>query len=38
MRILGKFIRTGTLSILHVPFQNDDIITGGDFNYVLDTN
>lgn len=38
MRILRKFIITGAKSILHVPLQNDDIITGGDFNFGLDTN
>lgn len=30
--------RTGAISILHVPLQNDDTITGGDFNFVFDTN
>lgn len=38
MRILRKFIKTGAISILHVPLQNDDIFTGGDFNFELDTN
>lgn len=32
------YIRTRTISILHVPLQNYDIITGGDFNFELDTN
>lgn len=38
MRIQRQFIRTGAMSILHAPFQNDEIITGGDLNFVLDTN
>lgn len=37
MSILQMFIRTWAILIIHVPLQNDDIIIGGDFEYVLDT-